>query len=143
MDPDARALARAAGKARRAGVEIQFDRRFSDALDYDDGSFDRVFSSFMFHHLGRAEKERTLREVRRVLKVGGSFHLLDFDGPEPSSAGSRARGLHAHHRLVDNDERTVLGLVKDAGLAGVTKAEQRVMLGFVRLAYYRAGSTDG
>ena len=35
-------------------------------------SFDRAFSSFMFHHLERAEKERTLREVRRVLKVGRS-----------------------------------------------------------------------
>ena len=64
------------------------------------------------------------------------MQTLDFDGPEPSSPGSRARGLRGHHRLADNDERTVLGLVKDAGLAGVMKAEQRVVLGFVRLAYY-------
>ena len=39
---------------RRLGrVAIQFDRGFSDALAYGAASFDRVFSSFMFHHLER------------------------------------------------------------------------------------------
>ena len=57
LDPDEKALARAARKARRVGASIQFDRGFSDALDYPDASFDRVFSSFMFHHLERDEKD--------------------------------------------------------------------------------------
>ena len=76
LDPDDRALTRAARKARRANVNIQLHRGFSDALDYPDGTFDRVLSSFMFHHLGREEKARTLREVRRVLRADGSLHLL-------------------------------------------------------------------
>src|SRR5262249_54738333 len=38
VDPDDRALARAARKARRAGAAIQLDRGFSDALGYTDAS---------------------------------------------------------------------------------------------------------
>jgi ubiquinone/menaquinone biosynthesis C-methylase UbiE len=88
VDPDERALARARRKALRAGMEVRFDRGFADALDYPDASFDRVFSSFMFHHLAREEKEAALRAVRRVLKPGGSLHLLDFGGPHAAGHGS-------------------------------------------------------
>ena len=91
VDPDEKALARATRKAQRFGANIQFDRGFSDRLDYPDASFDRVFSSFMFHHLERDEKARTLREIRRVLKADGGLHLLDFAGPD--SAGHRSRCL--------------------------------------------------
>jgi ubiquinone/menaquinone biosynthesis C-methylase UbiE len=136
VDPDVKALARAARKARRAGVAIHFDRGFSDALSYPDESFDRVFSSFMFHHLARDEKERTLREVRRVLKGDGSLHLLDFDGPE---SGGHGHGLHAHRRLADNDERSILGLLSDAGFTSGVKVGERAVLGFVRIVYYRSG----
>jgi ubiquinone/menaquinone biosynthesis C-methylase UbiE len=129
LDPDEKALARAARKARRAGVAIRFDRGFSDALDYDAASFDRVFSSFMFHHLERSDKERTLREIRRVLKDDGRLHLLDF-------------GSHSHHRLKDNDEATILALMAKAGLTDPTKTcERTVLWGLARIVYYRAGKS--
>ena len=53
LDPDPKALARARRKAEREAVSVQFDSGFSDELPYPNGSFDRVFSSFMFHHLFR------------------------------------------------------------------------------------------
>ena len=138
VDPDARALARAARKAQRGGVNVRFDRGFSDALDYPDGSFDRVFSSFMFHHLERDEKPRALREIRRVLKPGGSLHLLDFG----HSAGhpSRLPRLHSHHRLAENDAPTVLRLLADAGLTDARKTGERAVFGGLgRIVYYSAG----
>ena len=140
LDPDEKALTRARRKAQHARTSIQFDRGFADALAYPDGSFDRVLSSFMFHHLQRDEKARTLREIGRVLKPGGTLHLLDFGGPSPSGQRSRLSALHAHHRLIDNDERTILGLLTDAGLVNPLKTSERTVLGgFVRIAYYRAG----
>ena len=84
IDPDPKALVRAKRKAAgvSVGVGLQFDQGFGDDLPYPEGSFDRVFSSFMFHHLPADEKGKTLRAVRRVLKPDGELHLLDFEGPE-------------------------------------------------------------
>jgi ubiquinone/menaquinone biosynthesis C-methylase UbiE len=140
VDPDEKALARATRKARRLGAHIRFVRGFSDALDSPDASFDRVFSSFMFHHLERDEKVGTLREVRRVLKADGSLHLLDFSGPDSADHPSHLPWLHSHHRLTDNDERTILRLLADAGLQNATKTSERAVVGgLARIVYYRAG----
>lgn len=136
VDPDPKALARAARKARRVGASVQLDRGFSDVLDYPDASFDRVLSSFMFHHLERGEKERTLDEIQRVLKPGGSLHLLDFGGPD---APGHRRGLHSHHRLADNDEHTILALLLDHGFIGARKIAERTVLKLIRVIYYGAG----
>lgn len=57
IDPDPKALARARRKAERAPLTIQFDQGFGDELPYATATFDRVFSSFMFHHLPPATKE--------------------------------------------------------------------------------------
>ena len=139
VDPDDRALARAARKARRAGASVQFHRGFSDALDYPYGTFDRVLSSFMFHHLGRDEKARTLREVRRVLRADGRLHLLDFGGVGSADRKSRLPRLHSHHRLIDNDEGTILQCLADAGFQRPMKTgEHAVLGGFARTVYYRA-----
>jgi ubiquinone/menaquinone biosynthesis C-methylase UbiE len=115
LDPDPKALARARRKAHRAKLALRLDRGFADELPYADGSFDRVLSTFMFHHLQGEEKVRTLREVRRVLEPGGSLLLLDFEGPESDEGGWLARRLHSSHLMEDNSEDRVLDLMRQAG----------------------------
>jgi ubiquinone/menaquinone biosynthesis C-methylase UbiE len=116
LDPDPRALARSRRKAERAGVSIRFDRGFANELPYSDGSFDRVFSSLMFHHLPHDTKLATMREVRRVLKPGGSLHLLDFEQEGPRNHNPLARWLHSSERMQDNTREQILGLMRQAGL---------------------------
>ena len=131
-DPDPAALSISERKANRAGLSIEFDRGFSDHLSYPDASFDRVFSSFMFHHLEPSERAATLREIGRVLKSGGSLHLLDF-------APRDGKG-HRHHRSPHEDSRfegRVTDLMSEAGLVDA-KEVARSKIFFGSIAYYRA-----
>lgn len=139
LDPDPQALARASKKAARASASVQFEQGFADALPYPDASFDRVFSSFMFHHLEAETKEKALREVRRVLKPGGSLHLLDFGGPKKDSRGILARLFHSHHRLKDNFDDGIIAFMRRAGLAAPKELSHRATL-FGPIAYYEAGA---
>jgi len=136
LDPDPRALARGQRKAERAAVSVRFDRGFSDALGYGDARFDRVFSSMMFHHLASDEKENTLREIHRVLKPGGRLELLDFAGPGSHGHGALARLIHSHHRLSDNSEERILGLMAGAGFADARRIADRTTA-FGRIELYQ------
>jgi ubiquinone/menaquinone biosynthesis C-methylase UbiE len=78
LDPDPQALARARRKAASHGLALRLDQGFAGALPYADASFDRVLSSFMLHHLDEAERRRALSEAARVLKPGGSLHVVDI-----------------------------------------------------------------
>jgi ubiquinone/menaquinone biosynthesis C-methylase UbiE len=139
LDPDARALGRARQKADAASVPIQLDRGFSDALPYANGSFDCVFSCFMFHHLKDIdEKQRTLREIRRVLKRGGRLALLDFAPPDSHQKGLLSRWLHSSHFLEDNTESRILSLIDLAGFADVRTARRSKLAGVFYTAYYQA-----
>ena len=138
LDPDPKALARARRKAERAAVSVQFDQGFGDELPYAEASFDRVFSSFMFHHLPAEEKGTTLHEARRVLKTDGEFYMMDFEGPH-GVHGLLARLLHAKKALADNAEDRVLGLMREAGFTDPKKLGRRTML-FGGVAYYRASA---
>jgi len=137
LDPDPKALARARREAGRAAVSIQLDQGFGDELPYRDASFDRVFSSLMFHHLSADEKGKTVRAIRRVLKPGGEFHMLDFEGPENGAPGFLARLLHSSERLKGNSESRVLSVMTEAGFGNAKKVDRRAML-FGHIAYYRA-----
>ena len=154
LDPDPKALRRAKAKATRAAVSIQFDQGFADQLPYESRSFDRVFSSLMFHHLDEQTQQRTLTEVLRVLKPGGSFHLLDFASNDHSShpdshesSSHRSHSLHSHlmhlfhprNRLQDNSDAGILGLMTGAGFPNVQKVKDgRMLFDLLRIVYYRA-----
>jgi ubiquinone/menaquinone biosynthesis C-methylase UbiE len=141
IDPDPKVLRRARVKATRAAVSVQLDQGFADELPYKDESFDRVFSSFMFHHLNEQERENMLREVLRVLRRGGLFHLLDFVAANGSN-GFFDRLFQAHARMKDNKDAAILELMSRAGLTNAAKAKEGSMLfGLLRTAYYQASAT--
>jgi hypothetical protein len=111
----------------------------------------------MFHHLDEQNQQRTLSEVLRVLKPGGSFHLLDFASGEHGSqeGASHQPDSHTthslHHRLMhlfhprnrvqDNSDAGILGLMTGAGFANAEKVKDgRMFLGLLRTAYYRANA---
>jgi ubiquinone/menaquinone biosynthesis C-methylase UbiE len=139
LDPDPKALNRARQKAERAGVPIQFNQGFADQLPYYDGTFNRVFSSFMFHHLATEIKKRALNEVRRVLAPDGSLHLLDFGGPESARKGFVARRLHSSELMRDNFGNGVLRLMAAAGFTDPLEVSHRSMF-LLPIAYYRASA---
>jgi len=137
LDPDPKALARARRKLERAGLTVTFEQGFGDSLPFADASFDRVISSFMFHHLESAQKPAVLREVRRVLKPRGSLHLLDFGGAGHGLGSVLARLVHREESLHANTDDALTSLMRGAGFADSGETEQRSSR-FGGLIYYRA-----
>jgi ubiquinone/menaquinone biosynthesis C-methylase UbiE len=145
IDADPKVLSRALSKAAKAGCEVEFDKGLSYELPYPNASFDRVLSSLLFHHLTDHDKERTAREIARVLKPGGELHVADWG--EPSSIVMRALFLSV--QLLDGFNNTrgnlrglLLRLFEEAGLERVRKRdEMRTVYG--TLALYSASKLQG
>jgi ubiquinone/menaquinone biosynthesis C-methylase UbiE len=137
IDPDPKALARAQRKAWREALSVQLDRGFAEELPYPDASFDRVLSALMFHHLRPEEQEKSLDEARRILRPGGSLHLLDFGGAKMRSDGFVARLNHRSERLRNNFGDRIPTLMLEAGFADPTEVASRGTIAG-RLTYYRA-----
>lgn len=78
VDADPAILALASRKAQKADVAIRLDLALSYDLPYPQAHFDRVVSSLFFHHLAWANKQRTARELFRVLKPGAELHVADW-----------------------------------------------------------------
>ncbi len=138
LDPDPKALARARRKAERTRFSVRLEYGFAQELPYPDASFDRVLSAFMFHHLGPHEKEKALREVRRVLKPGGSLYLLDFEREKAHSDSFVARLSHRNGLPHVHFGGHIPTLMSEAGLVDPTEVAHRVTRALGRVAYYRA-----
>ncbi len=74
VDGDSAILAIARRKAGYAGTPVRCVQALSYRLPYSAACFDRVVSSLFFHHLSWENKQRTARELYRVLKPGGELH---------------------------------------------------------------------
>jgi ubiquinone/menaquinone biosynthesis C-methylase UbiE len=129
IDPDAKALRRAIRKSERAGCSIRYDRGYSDDLPYPDAYFDRVLSSYVFHHIEAEDKTGTLTEIRRVLKPDGVFHMLDIDF-------SNKKNKHSNGWYKDNSVPRVLEFLKQSGFADMEIAG-RYRTYFTDIVHYR------
>lgn len=81
LDADPEALKRARTKAARHGVEVDFVQGRADAPQLPSGSFDRIVSSLLFHHLSGDEKLRAFRAARDLLAPDGELHIADWGKP--------------------------------------------------------------
>jgi len=78
VDGDDKILKIARSKASTEKLDIQFKKAMSYELPYENSSFDRVVSSLFFHHLVWTNKEKTAKEIYRILKPGSELHVADW-----------------------------------------------------------------
>lgn len=76
IDPKVRAIA--IRKITNEGFNMPLDLYDGSRFPYADKSFDKVFSSLVFHHLSKQEKLNCLKEIYRVLKPNGQIILGDW-----------------------------------------------------------------
>lgn len=81
IDLDPAVLQRARRKLRLAGSQARLELGSATDLPFSGGSFDRVVSTLVIHHLDKEEKRRAFSEIFRVLRSGGELHLADFGPP--------------------------------------------------------------
>ena len=94
LDPVAEMLALSPVAARVVGV--------GEALPFKDGSFDGVFSAFVFRNLSSVDE--TLEEMERVMRPGASAVIIDLGRPQNWL-------LRAIHRLSTAIVLPLVGLI--------------------------------
>ena len=147
LDADPSILERARSKAEQQGLEITFDRGLATELPYQDGSFDRVLSTLVFHHLGAEGISRTAVEIARVLRPGGELHLADWGPPsDPAMAALswQVRLLDGIERTRENFEGRIPGHLSRVGLSEIADREQlRTVFGTLVLYAFAAQKPSG
>jgi ubiquinone/menaquinone biosynthesis C-methylase UbiE len=144
IDPDPAVLAIARAKAAGAGEAIALDEGSATALPYPDGSFDRVLSSLVFHHLTRADKFQAAREVARVLRPGGEFHVADFGWPHTRVMALIAQIIGRLEHAHDNVRGRLPEIFRRSGFEDVQITDRSSTL-FGTLTFYaaRVAAEDG
>ncbi len=79
VDVAAPLLRYAHARAQSMAVPVHFHQQSGEALQFEDESFDVVFSSMFLHELPRAAIKNFMKEVHRVLRPGGL--LLNMELP--------------------------------------------------------------
>lgn len=111
-------IARARQKAAKAGVAIDFQAGVVEAIDFPDGTFDVVLSSFMVHHLPGDLKAKAFAEIYRVLKPGGRLLVVDFE-PPPNRFLVRILPLFLTQEMMKIDNSTIPPLLEGVGFMSV------------------------
>ncbi len=137
-DGDADVLTIAHTKAVTDGVGLTFGQALASHLPYPGGTFDRIVSSLVFHHLPSAIKRAALREAHRVLCVGGELHILDFGAPHTVMGKLLAPVVRHAEQAKDNVDGLIPVMVHEAGFVDVTVLHQKPFIGVATLTHVRA-----
>lgn len=116
-------------KARRL-PNCSFQPGTAESLDFPDGGFDLVVSSLVMHHLPEESRLQAVREMRRVLRPGGTLLLADFRIPErgPWRLVARLTG----HTEMERRVPALEPLVAEAGFTEPRSGEAPPWLHYVR-----------
>ena len=80
IDPNVKYIAEK--KIENNSMPIKLDLYDGHIFPYADNTFDKVFSSLVFHQLDKEAKISSLNEIKRVLKPNGELILGDWGKPK-------------------------------------------------------------
>jgi len=123
VDGDESILSIAIKKTEKECISITYDQAFSDQLPYENHKFDLIVSSLFFHHLNWDAKQRTAKEIFRILKPGGELHIADWGCPSNSFmriAFYLIQMLDGFENTQDNVSGKLIILFKEAGFINVS-----------------------
>ncbi len=118
-------------------LDITLDRGMAFELPYPDGSFDRVVSSLVIHHLTRENKMRTFQEIFRVLRPGGELHVADLGKPHNTLMFLISLIFSRLEETSDNIKGLLPEMLRETGFEQVEETA-RFMTAFGTLSLYRA-----
>lgn len=116
IDPDEVMLRQARRRAGKASFPVELLLASAEDLPFEEDSFDAVVGTLVFCTV--SDPPRALREVRRVLKPCGEFHLLEHVRMERKPIArmqEKATPLWKHVAGGCHLDRDTLGMVRDAG----------------------------
>ena len=87
-----------------------------DTLPFEDGEFDVVFTSMVFHHISFDLHARILKEINRVLKPGGRFYLFEHNPLNPVTR-KIVRECEFDHDAVLLPHKYTNRILSDAGMS--------------------------
>jgi ubiquinone/menaquinone biosynthesis C-methylase UbiE len=74
--------------AENAGIPVHYSQQNAEHLDFPDGHFDLIVSSFFFHEVPVKATRQILRECRRLLRPGG--HMVHLELPNEAAVDNYA-----------------------------------------------------
>lgn len=142
LDADPRIIALARGKV-QSDVELVHGDATSPS--FEPGSFDRVVSSLVLHHLTREQKLRALSGARMLLKSDGELHIADWCAPHDIVMRAMfvvVQLLDGFQTTRDNVRGDLPELIRKAGF-GEVRETYRQRTPFGSMAIYRARRSEG
>lgn len=127
VDGDDNILVIAQEKIASSGLTVNLKKALAYELPYPDNYFDRVFSSLVFHHLTTENKELAFKEILRVLKPNGEFHLADWDKGHNllmKIASLTVQFLDGFETTADNFQGKLQDIFIHSGFKRVERTEQ-------------------
>lgn len=129
VDGDPQVLSIAQGKTAQANLNIRWDKGMAFELPYPDNSFDVVTSSLVIHHLTAPDKLRAFQEVRRVLRPGGCFLIVDFGPPYSLLTRIQSAVMKNLEEAADNFAGHIPPLLQKAGFQAQVEAQMNTIFG--------------
>lgn len=139
LDVDPAILAFARRKVAAAGVDVRLCEGSATEPPFADGSFDRILTTLVLHHLDTPAKRAALAAARRLLRPGGQLHVADFGRPHTwlmAAVATLVRHVDGHGGTGANLAGELPALVAGAGFVDVAE-DERWASAFGTIAFIR------
>jgi len=116
IEPSVERAQRAREVAAACPIPMTIDVAGAEALPHADATFDHVVSSLVFCSV--ADQEQALREIQRVLKAGGTLHMVEHVRPQTRWLATFFRALTPWWRQVAHNchlDRETVAVLQRAG----------------------------